>query len=100
MSNYLGGEDVAGGKMKETGMMSHWGGNNMGATNETVFTALPGGFCGSNGMFNGVANNGYWWSATENNEGKAWYRFMGFDNTDVNRGYGLKVQGCSVRCIK
>ena len=101
MVNFLGGEGVAGGKMRGSGMMSHWGGGNMmGVNNETGFAALPGGFCDSNGMFNGLASNGYWWSATENDEANAWYRFMSSNNTAVNRGYGLKLQGCSVRCIK
>jgi uncharacterized protein (TIGR02145 family) len=96
----LGGEGVAGSKLRGSGMMSHWGGGNMmGVTNETGFTALPGGFCSSIGMFNGIANNGYWWSATENNDANAWYRFMVNDNTRFNRGYGLKLQGCSVRCL-
>jgi uncharacterized protein (TIGR02145 family) len=99
--NFLGGEGTAGGKMRGSGMMSHWGGGNMmGVNNETGFTALPGGFCDSNGMFNGLASNGYWWSATENDEANAWYLFMSSNNTAVNRGYGLKLQGCSVRCIK
>ncbi len=99
LTNFLGGEGVAGGKMRGSGMMSHWG-DNMGMTNETGFTALPGGFCGSNGMFNGLASNGYWWSATEDDEANAWYRFMTSDNTAVNRGFGLKLQGCSVRCVR
>ena len=41
--NYLGGSQIAGGKVKETGT-SHWKAPNTGATNETGFTALPGGF--------------------------------------------------------
>jgi len=40
---YLGGKIIAGGKMKETGT-AHWTSPNIGATNETGFTALPGGY--------------------------------------------------------
>jgi uncharacterized protein (TIGR02145 family) len=98
--NHLGGAGVAVGKMKGAGMMSHWGGNNMGATNETGFTALPGGFCGSDGMFTGLDSNGYWWSGTENDQANAWYRIIGSDNSQVDRGFGLKLEGCSVRCIQ
>jgi uncharacterized protein (TIGR02145 family) len=39
---YLGGENITGGKLKET-YTSHWIAPNYGATNETGFTAVPGG---------------------------------------------------------
>ena len=42
LTTFLGGENGAGGKLKESGT-SHWINPNSGATNETKFTALPGG---------------------------------------------------------
>ena len=63
LTDYIGGTSVAGGKMKETGT-THWNSPNTGATNESGFTALPGGRRdSSNGAFSNVGYYGYWWSA-------------------------------------
>lgn len=65
LSDYLGGKDVAGGKLKEVGL-AHWISPNDGATNETGFTALPGGWRTSpDYTFNGIGVAGDWWSSTE-----------------------------------
>jgi uncharacterized protein (TIGR02145 family) len=58
----LGGEFSAGGKLKEAGT-SHWESPNTGATNESGFTALPGG-TRSGRNFSGMGKYGYWWSTT------------------------------------
>ena len=58
--DYLGGESVAGGKLKETGT-THWNSPNPGATNETGFTTLPGGYRADfNGSSGDIGNGGYW----------------------------------------
>lgn len=41
LTTYLGGSNIAGGKLKEANL-AHWYSPNTGATNETGFTALPG----------------------------------------------------------
>src|SRR5664280_1993486 len=64
LTTYLGGGSVAGGKLKETGT-THWTTPNTGATNETGFTALPGGYRSTNGAYNNFEDYGYWWSSTE-----------------------------------
>ncbi|MDY0143384.1 MAG: FISUMP domain-containing protein [Bacteroidales bacterium] len=99
LTDYLGGTGVAGGKLKETGT-THWFSPNTGATNETGFTALPGGYRGGNGAFNGVGGGGSWWSATEYGTGYAWGRGMLYDGSDVGRGNGSKELGFSVRCLR
>ena len=97
--DYLGGRSVAGGKLKETGT-THWYRPNDGATNETGFTALPGGSRGSGGAFGGIGGYGFWWSATEFNATYAWYRSMNFNTSNVGRNYGSKEVGFSVRCAR
>ena len=91
---------IAGGKLKETGNL-HWHSPNTGATNESGFTALPGGFrLAIKGGFWHIGDQGEWWSSTESSSGTAWGRFMYFDDAKIERGYGIKRSGYSVRCIK
>jgi uncharacterized protein (TIGR02145 family) len=98
---YLGGEELVSGRLKETGT-KHWEDPNTGATNETGFTALPGGYRDNDGSFNDIGQGfgGYWWSSTEGNTGSAWYRKMSYDYGYVSRSYDRKKDGFSVRCIK
>ena len=89
-----------GGKMKESGT-THWNSPNTGATNESGFSALPGGYRNSDdGTFYGIGNSGYWWSATEYSSNSAWYRDLDFQSSGIVRhGYG-KQFGFSVRCVR
>jgi len=59
--DHLGGINTAGGKLKETGT-GHWNVPNTGATNESGFTALPGGIMDLTGDFFELGNQGAWWS--------------------------------------
>jgi len=99
LTTFLGGESVAGGKLKETGT-THWQSPNTGATNETGFTALPGGNRYDGGTFYSIGSGGDWWSSTEDNTNDAWYRYMGYDDSGVGRNYGSKTNGFSVRCLR
>jgi uncharacterized protein (TIGR02145 family) len=99
LTTYLGGERVAGGKLKETGT-PHWQSPNTGATNECGFTALPSGYRGNNGSFALVSKDGYWWSSTESSIYLAYYRSM-YNNTNfVSRNDTDKQSGYSVRCLQ
>jgi uncharacterized protein (TIGR02145 family) len=99
LTDYLGGTSVAGGKLKETGT-THWTSPNTGATNETGFTALPGGYRSVDGSFYDIGYYGYWWSATESNATLAWYRFMYYISSTVIRYSNNKELGFSVRCVR
>ena len=99
LTDYLGGEDVVGGKLKETGY-THWEIPNTGATNETDFTALPSGYRDHDGAFYNVGSHGRWWSATEYDPENAWNRGVSFRNYNVSRPRYSKEMGFSVRCVR
>ena len=99
LTDYLGGTSVAGGKLKETGT-THWASPNTGATNETGFTALPGGYRIDNGSFGDIGYYGFWWSATGSNAADAWFRYMDYSNSSVSRSNYFKEVGFSVRCVR
>ena len=96
---FLGGESVAGGKLKETGTF-HWTSPNTGATNETGFTALPGGYRSPDGGFCCTGIYGKWWSASEPDASNAWVRYLGNSSSDISRSLFNKNYGLSVRCLK
>ena len=95
LTENLGGEDVAGDKLKS---IYGWKDPDNGATNETGFAALPGGYRDSNGAFDGIGDCGYWWSSTDNSASDAWSRNMYSNDSDVS-SYG-KGNGFSVRCVR
>lgn len=106
LTDYLGGEEVAGGKLKATGTIEAgtglWNSPNTGASNETGFTALPAGTGGANGTSYFIGARGIWWSTNEvsNMPNSAWSRSVGSSYTDAYRGYDYKTKRYSVRCVK
>ena len=105
LTTYLGGETVAGGKLKETGT-SHWLSPNTGATNESGFAAVPGGYRYFGGTFYDLGGFGYWWSTTESFSMEysfttiAYYLQMYYGYSGVSRSYFEKQRGFSVRCLR
>ena len=104
LTTYLGGETVAGGKMKSTGTTvagtGLWYDPNTGATNESGFTAVPAGYRDIYGPFNGIGSNGYWWSSSGYDTYYAWHRGLYYSYGGVYRGAGGKNSGFSVRCVR
>jgi len=110
LTNYLGGSELAHHKIREVGI-EHWtnlgaeGGryifnNYTGLTNETGFTALPGGDRYYNGKFRFIRIVGNWWSSTESDSTHAWNRSITFNRSTVYRRNYYGRYGFSVRCIK
>ena len=95
LTTFLGGGSVAGSKMKETGT-AHWTSLNTDATNNSGFTALPGGYrsC-STGLFYDLGSRGNWWTSTE-----ALSRALSYSYANIDRYGSLKQYGFSVRCVK
>ncbi len=86
------------GKLKEEGTI-HWTSPNTGATNETGFTALPGGGRGSDGIFFDISYKSYWLSATLYIDGPL-YRCIENSSNFINSSYTHQKVGFSVRCVK
>ena len=99
LTNYLGGASIAGGKLKEAGT-SHWASVNVGATNETGFTALPGGFRDVDGTYYENGENAYWWSSNEYNATDALFWNIPYHHNNAYNNTGNKNYGVSVRCVK
>jgi uncharacterized protein (TIGR02145 family) len=107
LRTYLGGEDLAGGKLKESGTL-HWKSPNTGATNESGFTGLPGGVresagIGNNGKFGNKGFDGSWWSATRISSEPISPVYGFWIHTDYSRLFRPEFfagDGINVRCIK
>jgi uncharacterized protein (TIGR02145 family) len=104
MANYLEGENVTdskltGGKLKEKGT-THWKSPNTGATNESGFTALPGGYRSYNGSFNFIEISGYWWSSTEYSATNVYFWSIRYKYNLVYKYISDKPNGFSVRCLR
>lgn len=88
-----------GDKLKETGT-AHWNSPNTGATNESGFSALPGGYRYYYGDFSGMGESAYFWSSAEYDSTSAWLRYLSYYYSEVFRYKYDKQDGFSVRCVR
>ena len=106
LSNFLGGDSVAGGKLKSVGTLEDstglWHSPNTSAIDYYGFSAVPSGirYTIAPYGFEEMGGIGYWWSSSENSSSVAWLRLMRFNKSDLFRYDGDKNAGFSVRCIK
>jgi uncharacterized protein (TIGR02145 family) len=101
LTTFLGDKSVAGGKLKTTGT-SIWQVPNTGATNESGFSALPGGYRQRDGDFGGLKYAADFMSTTTDisNSGLIWGFSLRANDSELQAGYREKFNGLSVRCIK
>lgn len=100
--NYLGGYSVAGGKLKESGL-DHWVSPNTDATNESGFTALPGGQLPYNGDFNSIGYSSGWWTCTFSPTMGSTYATswsLSYNTSVIGNAYQYLNTGNYVRCIQ
>jgi uncharacterized protein (TIGR02145 family) len=103
LESFLGGAELAGGALKESGT-DHWKTPNAQASNESGFTALPGGYRSYTGPFNLMRIETFWWTTSERNwygsTNTVIYRNVQYDGQEVRRHVAEKANGFSVRCVK
>ncbi|MDP4208352.1 MAG: fibrobacter succinogenes major paralogous domain-containing protein [Bacteroidota bacterium] len=96
---FLGGDTIAGKKLKEPETI-HWKAPNLGATNESGFSALPGGFRDHAGSFNDLQYYGYWWTSSQFDSTYGWYQYLGYSYYYLGTNINGKEMAYSVRCVK
>lgn len=100
LSTFLGGNTIAGAKLKEAGS-THWYGANVFGTNEVGFTALPGDFRPSNGIIvYHLFFSAYFWTSTQASTANGYYNWIPYSDKLLTRSSTSKKVGYSVRCIK
>jgi uncharacterized protein (TIGR02145 family) len=105
LTSFLGGINIAGGKMKDT---YSWATPNTGATNSSGFSGLAGGYRSDNGHFQDIGAIGWWWSSstynvlTYNNLSVpvVRIRYLNYINRIVTIQGMHYPYGFSVRCIR
>jgi uncharacterized protein (TIGR02145 family) len=104
--NYVPGDEEETRKPEvETEIRSRWNSPNTGSTNETGFSAQPGGHRASGSSsttegYNYMGRYGFWWTSTESSPGIAWHRMLYYDHSHISRMTIGKNDGHSVRCVR
>lgn len=96
--DYLGGSQIAGGKMKETGI-THWKNPNLGATNSSLLTVLPAGDRSYWPGFFYLYETAFFWTS-DGSGTNASSISLSFESSTVRTDDWGKSAGFSVRCIK
>lgn len=100
LADHLGGEDIAGSKMKK--ISDYWVSLNEEAGNESGFSALPGGYLEDprDTSYPFMGEMGFFWTSKEKSRSEAWFRYVKYDGNLLKAGNGSKIFGMSIRCLK
>lgn len=96
LRDFLGGNEIAGGKMKS---LERWRFPNYGATNESGWTGLPGGYRGGGGGFSFIRERSFWWFTTEAGGTQARYGVLAYYDQRASIFTTSKRNGHYVRCV-
>lgn len=96
--NYLGGNTVAGGKLKEMGT-TNWNSPNKDATNSSGFTAVGTGNRTDLGNFTQFKNSATFWTSSLFYDDFSFLYSINYNSAGANRNNSLKTYGIAVRCI-
>lgn len=99
LASFLGGNTVAGGKLKITGTGS-WNAPNTGASNEANFNGMPGGYRLPSGTFQGIRETGLYWTTTSSDTDNAVAYSLSNQNAELGSASQNKKDGIACRCIK
>jgi len=97
--NYLGGDEIAGGKLKQTGT-DFWQVPNTGATNESGFIGLPSGFRRENGLFYNLGYSCNWWTTNDMGGEYAFNIFIDKLTAKTQKNADDVRFGFAIRCIR
>jgi uncharacterized protein (TIGR02145 family) len=105
LSNNFGGDAISSASLRATDTLPTpfgWASPNLGATNNSGFTALPGGHINMSGLSGQLNLWGFWWTSTTTTSLNAWYRIMHHEFIHLYRyDQNIGRTACfSVRCIK
>jgi uncharacterized protein (TIGR02145 family) len=104
LDNALGGNSVAGGKLKTEGTLEDgnglWYAPNTNATNMSGFSAVPGGYRSQYGTFAQKNVGAYYWSGQSAGSNDGWFCQLRYDSNSRNGNIFDGRFGASVRCVK
>lgn len=105
MTDFLGGEPVAGGKLKSTRTdpdpHPRWYSPNSGATNESNWHGYPGGIRDYMGYYWEQGDKGNWWTSTDYYVETAWSRTLSYSDPSIlPKSDYFVTYGLSIRCVE
>ncbi len=98
--DYLGGEQVAGTKMKNTSGWNEWNGKTGNGTNQSGLSVSPGGYRFDSGVFHSIGFASIWWTSSESGTGSALASVINYSDGSAHKGNNLKSFGFSVCCLR